>query len=89
MKMNYSRWTNIDCHEIQSLNCRGTMASEFEQKINSCEWLLIDGATGTNLFDMGLMSGDAPELWNEEYPNKIVTLHKDTIEAGSDIFLTI
>ena len=37
------------------------MASKFEQKINSCEWLLADGATGTNLFDMGLMSGDAPE----------------------------
>ena len=24
--------------------------------------LLADGATGTNLFDMGLTSGDAPEL---------------------------
>ena len=64
------------------------MASKFEQKINSCEWLLADGATGTNLFDMGLMSGDAPELWNEKYPEKIVTLHKDAVEAGSDIFLT-
>ena len=47
------------------------MASKFEQKINSCEWLLADGATGTNLFDMGLMSGDAPELWNEKYPEKL------------------
>ena len=26
--------------------------------------LLADGATGTNLFNMGLMSGDAPEMWN-------------------------
>ena len=64
------------------------MASKFEQKINSCEWLLADGATGTNLFDMGLMSGDAPELWNEKYPEKIVTLHKDAVDSGSDIFLT-
>ena len=64
------------------------MASKFEQKINSCEWLLADGATGTNLFDMGLMSGDAPELWNEKYPEKIFSLHKDAVEAGSDIFLT-
>ena len=37
---------------------------------------------------MGLMSGDAPELWNEKYPKKIVKLHKDAVDAGSDIFLT-
>ena len=64
------------------------MGSKFEQKVNSSEWLLTDGATGTNLFDMGLMSGDAPELWNEEYPKKITKLHKDAVDAGSDIFLT-
>ena len=64
------------------------MKSKFEQKLNSSEWLLTDGATGTNLFDMGLMSGDAPELWNEEYPEKITKLHKDAADAGSDIFLT-
>ena len=64
------------------------MKSKFEQKVNSSEWLLTDGATGTNLFDMGLMSGDAPELWNEEYPEKITKLHKDAVDAGSDIFLT-
>ena len=64
------------------------MRSKFEQKVNSSEWLLTDGATGTNLFDMGLMSGDAPELWNEEYPEKITKLHKDAVDAGSDIFLT-
>ena len=36
------------------------MSSKFEEKVKSAEWLLTDGATGTNLFDMGLMSGDAP-----------------------------
>ena len=64
------------------------MNSKIEQKVNSCEWLLTDGATGTNLFDMGLMSGDAPELWNEKYPEKIAKLHSTSIDAGSDIFLT-
>ncbi len=34
--------------------------------------LLADGATGTNLFGMGLESGEAPELWNETAPEKIV-----------------
>ena len=64
------------------------MKSKIEQKVNSSEWLLTDGATGTNLFELGLMSGDAPELWNEKYPEKIVTLHKDAVDSGSDIFLT-
>mgnify|MGYP001162485104 CR=1 FL=1 len=26
--------------------------------------LLLDGATGTNLFDLGLESGDTPKKWN-------------------------
>lgn len=50
--------------------------------------LLADGATGTNLFDMGLQSGDAPELWNIDYPERIQTLHRRFCEAGSDLFLT-
>lgn len=50
--------------------------------------LLADGATGTNLFDMGLQSGEAPELWNEESPEKVEALHRGFIEAGSDIILT-
>ncbi|MDI6026848.1 betaine--homocysteine S-methyltransferase [Corticibacterium sp. UT-5YL-CI-8] len=50
--------------------------------------LLADGATGTNLFAMGLESGDAPELWNESAPEKIETLHRKFVEAGADIILT-
>ena len=64
------------------------MPSKFVEKLNSVEWLLTDGATGTNLFDMGLMSGDSPELWNEEFPEKIIKLHKNAVDAGSDLFLT-
>ncbi|WP_299813970.1 betaine--homocysteine S-methyltransferase [uncultured Roseibium sp.] len=50
--------------------------------------LLADGATGTNLFDMGLVSGDAPELWNTDEPEKIRALHQSFVDAGSDIILT-
>ena len=64
------------------------MSSKFVEKLKSVEWLLTDGATGTNLFDMGLMSGDSPELWNEEFPEKIIKLHKNAVDAGSDLFLT-
>jgi methionine synthase I (cobalamin-dependent) len=50
--------------------------------------LLADGATGTNLFAMGLTSGDAPELWNAEHPDRIESLHRAFVDAGSDIILT-
>ncbi|MGA2186889.1 MAG: betaine--homocysteine S-methyltransferase [Steroidobacteraceae bacterium] len=51
-------------------------------------WLLADGATGSNLFDRGLQSGDAPELWNADHADRIAGLHRDFIEAGADIILT-
>jgi methionine synthase I (cobalamin-dependent) len=51
-------------------------------------WLLADGAMGSNLFDRGLKSGDAPELWNTEHPQRVVLLHRAFVEAGADILLT-
>jgi Methionine synthase I (cobalamin-dependent), methyltransferase domain len=50
--------------------------------------LLADGATGTNLFEMGLMSGDPPEIWNIEHPDRIHALHQSFVDAGADIILT-
>ena len=50
--------------------------------------LLADGATGTNLFEMGLTSGQSPEFWNDSSPEKITRLHQDFVDAGSDIILT-
>lgn len=52
------------------------------------DWLMADGATGTNLFNMGLSSGDAPEMWNVEHPDRIRALYRGAVDAGSDIFLT-
>lgn len=51
-------------------------------------WLLADGATGTNLFAMGLQTGDAPELWNVDHPDRIAQHYQSFIDAGSDIILT-
>jgi len=50
--------------------------------------LLADGATGTNLFDLGLTSGDAPELWLDRHPDRIASLHRAFVQAGADIILT-
>jgi 5-methyltetrahydrofolate--homocysteine methyltransferase len=51
-------------------------------------YLLLDGAMGTMLFDEGLASGAAPELWNVEHPERIRKVHRAYIEAGSHIVLT-
>ncbi|HUS53937.1 MAG TPA: betaine--homocysteine S-methyltransferase [Thermohalobaculum sp.] len=64
------------------------MTNALSQLLQEREWLLLDGATGTNLFAAGLMSGDAPELWNIDQPEKIIALHEGFIEAGSDVILT-
>ncbi len=50
--------------------------------------ILADGATGTNFFQRGLMSGHPPELWNEEHPERVRSLHQQFIDAGADIILT-
>jgi 5-methyltetrahydrofolate--homocysteine methyltransferase len=50
--------------------------------------LLADGATGTNYFAMGLSSGEPPEFWNVDHPDRVLSLHRDFIAAGADIVLT-
>ncbi len=64
------------------------MTNALSELLASRDWLMADGATGTNLFNMGLMSGDAPEFWNITETAKITTLYKGAADAGSDIFLT-
>ena len=51
-------------------------------QLSEAKFLLADGATGTNLFLKGLLTGDAPELWNLKQSKKIAELHKDFLEAG-------
>lgn len=50
--------------------------------------LLADGATGTNMFALGLPAGHAPEDWNIAEPDKVRALYRGFVEAGSDIILT-
>lgn len=50
--------------------------------------LLADGATGTNYFQMGLSSGEPPELWNVDHPDRVVALHRAFVDAGADVVLT-
>jgi 5-methyltetrahydrofolate--homocysteine methyltransferase len=50
--------------------------------------LLADGATGTNYFDAGLESGEPPEFWNVDHPDRVQSLHRRFVDAGADIILT-
>jgi|SRR5579859_1483181 len=64
------------------------MADRLTNLLAERAWLLADGATGSNLFHRGLQSGDAPELWNAEHPERIAELARAFVEAGADIILT-
>jgi 5-methyltetrahydrofolate--homocysteine methyltransferase len=64
------------------------MTNRLTELLAKRDWLMLDGATGTNLFAMGLMSGEAPELWNVDQPDRIRALHRGFIDAGSDLVLT-
>ncbi|NOC44784.1 MULTISPECIES: betaine--homocysteine S-methyltransferase [unclassified Ruegeria] len=64
------------------------MTNALSKLLESNDAILADGATGTNLFNMGLQSGDAPELWNVDAPDKIRALYQGSVDAGSDLFLT-
>ena len=64
------------------------MSTLFEKLLREREVLLADGATGTNLFALGLPHGEAPELWNLEEPGQVRAHYRSFIVAGSDIVLT-
>ncbi len=64
------------------------MNNRFLRLLEEKSVLLIDGATGTNLFALGLQSGDSPEFWNVDYPDRVAKHYRSFIDAGSDIVLT-
>ena len=65
-----------------------TISNDALSWITSRPYVIADGATGTNLFQVGLETGYPPELWNVEQPEKIRQLHQSFVDAGSDIILT-
>ena len=51
-------------------------------------YVVADGAMGTRLFAMGLISGDAPERFNLLAPGRIRDVHRGHLRAGADLVLT-
>ena len=58
------------------------------EKLKAKGYLVLDGAMGSNLFLLGLISGDSPEAWNLEHPDRVKKVHQAFVQAGSDIILT-
>ncbi len=54
----------------------------------SKEILILDGSMGALLQGRELPMGYAPDLWNLENPKAIEAVHREYIEAGSNILLT-
>ncbi len=64
------------------------MSDQLTRMLGERPWLLADGAMGTNLYNMGLAPGQAPDLWNDSQPDKVAELHRQMIAAGADLILT-
>jgi 5-methyltetrahydrofolate--homocysteine methyltransferase len=64
------------------------MRTSLSDLLASRHVLLADGATGTNYFKAGLTSGEPPEFWNVDHPERVVQLHQQFVDAGADIILT-
>ncbi len=62
--------------------------NKIQTLLNSHEYILLDGAMGTLLMEMGLEQGAPPEEWNASHPEQLHEVHRRYIDAGSDIILT-
>lgn len=62
--------------------------ADLKQKLAEPGIIIMDGATGTQLQQMGLPAGMAPELWNLQNPEAVKKHYQAYIEAGSDAILT-
>lgn len=52
------------------------------------EFVLLDGAMGTQLQARGISAAECPESWLFSHPEEIVAIHRDYLEAGSDVIFT-
>jgi len=57
----------------------------FELIENKGGFLVLDGATGSNLMKAGMPVGVCPEKWILEHPQALIELQKQYVEAGSDV----
>lgn len=50
--------------------------------------VILDGATGTQLFKIGMPADACPEKWAVENPDALIAVQKSYVECGTDILYT-
>lgn len=76
----------IECAELSSCaEMRKMMTRNEWKEFIKDRFLLLDGATGTNLQKAGMPTGVCPEQWILEHKEVILELQKKYVEAGTDI----
>ncbi|MDR1472984.1 MAG: homocysteine S-methyltransferase family protein [Lactobacillales bacterium] len=56
--------------------------------MNLDQFILFDGAMGTQLQARGLSIGENPEYFNLSHPEIVKSIHKDYVNAGADVITT-
>lgn len=64
------------------------LTNPIAELLKARDYLVADGAMGTNLFMLGLANGAPGELWNIEQASAVQSVYRGFIDAGSDIILT-
>lgn len=66
----------------------GDFAVEIREYLKQDKVLIFDGAMGTMLQNKGLKTGENPEVFAYNNPEKLVDIHKQYFDAGSNVVLT-
>lgn len=51
-------------------------------------FLMLDGGMGTMLMQAGMPAGSLPELMNINHPEVVTSIHKQYVDAGTDMVIT-
>lgn len=60
---------------------------QFRELVSKCI-VILDGATGTLLQELGMPAGVCPEKWVIDNPASIIDVQRQYVESGSDIIYT-
>ncbi|MGI5977978.1 MAG: homocysteine S-methyltransferase family protein [Oscillospiraceae bacterium] len=60
----------------------------FFEKMTDGEFVVLDGAMGTQLQKAGLPVGEHPEVWTLSHPDALAAIHRAYLDAGSRICYT-
>ncbi|MBS0661872.1 MAG: homocysteine S-methyltransferase family protein [Verrucomicrobia bacterium] len=64
-----------------------TRAAQFRETLDRRP-ILGDGATGTQLQQLGLAPGQGGEFWNVDHPDRVRQVHRAYAEAGAELLTT-